>query len=145
MDGCFTMAWIYHGVRSYFEQYSGHSVFIHSQNHRLALCFTHLIPKHDNFVKFDSLLLNVYLLLKNSTVKSNVFEEVHNTYRLKLLWLIKAVTTQWLSLKKVVEREYLIPKALSCLAWCNIFEKERTGNKVLLYCYKNVRHACKKL
>ena len=78
-----------------FEQYSGHLVFIHSQNHRLALCFTHL--------KFDSLLLNLYLLLKNSTVKSNIFEEVHNAYRLKLLRLMKAVTTQWLSHRTVVE------------------------------------------
>ena len=68
MDGCSTMAAIYHGVRSYLEQCSGHLVYIHFRNHRLALCFTHLIPKYDDFVKFDSLLLNLYLLLKNSTV-----------------------------------------------------------------------------
>ena len=29
MDGCSTMAGIYHGVRSYSEQYSGHLVYIH--------------------------------------------------------------------------------------------------------------------
>ena len=58
----------------------------------------------DDFVKFDSLLLNLYLLLKNSTVKSNIYEEVENAYGLKSLKLIKAVTTQWLSYEKAVER-----------------------------------------
>ena len=87
-----------------FEQYSGHLVFIHSQNHRLALCFTHL--------KFDSLLLNLYLLLKNSTVKSNIFEEVQNAYGLKSLKLIKAMTIRWLSHGKAAEREYLIATKL---------------------------------
>ena len=57
MDGCSRVAGIYHGVRSYLEQYSGHLVYIHCHNHSLALSFTHLIPKYDGFVKFDSLLL----------------------------------------------------------------------------------------
>ena len=104
MDGCSTMAAIYHGVRSYLEQCSGHLVYIHFRNHRLALCFTHLIPKYDDFVKFDSLLLNLYLLLKNSTVTSNIFKEIPNACGLKLLKLMKAVTTRWLSHRKAVER-----------------------------------------
>ena len=91
------MAGIYHGVRSYSEQCSGHLVYIHYRNHRLALCFTHLIPKYDDFVKFNSVLLNLYLLLKNSAVKFNNFEKAQNTYGLKLLKLIKAVATRWLS------------------------------------------------
>ena len=93
MNGCSTKVKIYHSVQSDFEQCSGHLVYIHCSNYRLELCFTHLIPKYDNFVKFDSLLLNLYLLLKNSTVKSNIFEEVQNAYGLKSLKLIKAVTT----------------------------------------------------
>ena len=56
MDGCSTMAGIYHGVRSYFEQCSGHLVYTHRRNHRLVLCLTHLIPKYGSFAKFDSLL-----------------------------------------------------------------------------------------
>ena len=102
MNGCSTMTGIYHGVQSYFEQWSGHLVYIHYRNRSLAFCFTHLIPKYDDFVKFDSLLLNLYLLLKNSTVKSNIFEEVQNAYGLKSLKLIKAVTTRWLSQGKGV-------------------------------------------
>ena len=104
MEGCSTMTGIYHGVRSYFEQCSGHLVYIHYRNHRPALCFTHLIPKYDDFVRLDSLLLNLYLLLKNSTFKSNVFEEVQNAYGLKSLKPIKAVTTRSLSNGKAVER-----------------------------------------
>ena len=56
MDGCSTMTGIYHGVRSYSEQCSGHLVYIHCRNHRLALCLTYIIPKYDNFVTFESLL-----------------------------------------------------------------------------------------
>ena len=103
MDGCSTMAG-YHGVRSYFEQCSLHLVYIHCRNHRLALCFTNLILKYHDFVKFDSLLLNSYLLLKNSTVKSNIFKEVQKVFGLKSLKLIKAVTALWLSHGKAVER-----------------------------------------
>ena len=44
------------------------------------------------------------MLFKNSTVKSNIFEEVQNAYGLKLLKLIKAVTIRWLSHGKSVER-----------------------------------------
>ena len=56
MDGCSTMARICHSVQSYLEQCSGHLVYIHCHNHRLALCFTYIIPKYDNFVTFESLL-----------------------------------------------------------------------------------------
>ena len=58
MNGCSTMTGIYHGVQSYLEQWSGHLVYIHYRNRSLAFCLTHLIPKYDDFVKFDSLLLN---------------------------------------------------------------------------------------
>ena len=98
------MTRIYHSVRSYFEQCSRHLVYIHYRNHRPALCFAHLIPKYDDFVRFDSLLLNLYLLLKNITLKSNIFEEVQSAYGLKSLEPIKAVTTRWLSNRKAVER-----------------------------------------
>ena len=112
MDGCSTMAGICHGVQSYFEQCSGYLVYIHCRNHRFAFCFTHLVSKHDDFVKFDSLLLNLYLLWKNSSVKSNIFEEVQNAYGLKSLKLIKAMTIRWLSHGKAAEREYLIATKL---------------------------------
>ena len=52
MGGCSTVAGIYHGVQSYFEQCSGGLLYIHCRNHRLALCFTHVIPKYDDFITY---------------------------------------------------------------------------------------------
>ena len=43
MNGCSSMAGIYHGVQSYFEQCSRHFVYTHCCNHRLALCLTTLL------------------------------------------------------------------------------------------------------
>ena len=60
--------------------------------------------KYDDFVEFQRLLLNLYLLLKNSTVKSYIFEQVQNAYGLKSLKLIKVVTTRSLSHEKAVKR-----------------------------------------
>ena len=104
MDGCTTMSGIYNGVRSHFEKSSGHLVYIHCRNHRLALCFAHLIPKYEDFKTFDSLLLNLFLLLKHSNVKTAIFEEVQEAYGMKSLKLVKAVVTRWLSHGKAVER-----------------------------------------
>ena len=113
MDDCSTMAGIYNGVRAYLEV-CGFLIYIHCRNHRLTLCFKHLVPKYEDFVIFDSLLLNLFLLLKNSNVKSNIFEEVQNTYGFKMLKLIKVVITRWLSHGRAAERvleryEPLIP------------------------------------
>ena len=74
-------------------------------------------------ITFLSLTSYFYLLLKKSTVKSYIFEEVQNAYRLKSLKLIKAVTTQWLShgkLERVLDRY----KALVASLDENIFKKE---------------------
>ena len=43
MDGCSTMAGIYNGARAFFEKVYGFLIYIHCRNHRLALCFTHLV------------------------------------------------------------------------------------------------------
>ena len=103
MVECSTKSRIYNGVR-YFEKSSEHLVYIYCRNHRLALCFIHLIPKYEDFVKFDSLLLNLFLLLKNSRVKSTIFEGVQTVYGLTSLKLIKAAVTRWLSCGKAAER-----------------------------------------
>ena len=72
-------------------------MYIHCQNHRLALCFAHLIPKFPDFENFDSLLLNLYLFMKNGSVKQSIFEEIQQAYKLPSLKLIKAAVTRWLS------------------------------------------------
>ena len=76
MDGCSTMLGEHNGVTVHFKENCSHHSSIHCRNHRLALCFSHLIPFYKQFENFDGLLLNLYLMLKNSTVKTSIFEEV---------------------------------------------------------------------
>ena len=64
----------------------------------------HLIPGIEEFQKFGSLLLNLYLLLNNSNIKQSIFEEVQSTYGSQSLKLIKAAATRWLSYRKTTER-----------------------------------------
>ena len=104
MDGCSTMAGEYNGVKLHLEKATSHFHYIHCRNHRLALCFAHLIPRYSDFQKFDSLLLNLFQLLKNSSVKQSIFNEVQNAYGLKSLKLIKAAVTRLLSHGKAAER-----------------------------------------
>ena len=57
----------------------------------IVLCrFVHLTPQFKEFENFDGLLLNLYLLLKNSNMKQSIFEEVQQAYNLWPLKLIKA-------------------------------------------------------
>ena len=126
MEGCSTKTGIYHGVRSSFEQCSGHFVYIHYRNHWPALCFTHLIPKYDDFVRFDSLLLNLYLLLKNSIFKSNICYT-------DICIRIKSSDNTMAKQRKSCRESTWSLRSLSCLAWCNIFENERAGSKVIYY------------
>ena len=78
--------------------------FAHYQNHCLTLCSAHLIPRIEEFQKFDSLLLNLNLLLKNSNVKQSIFKEVESAYGLQSLKLIKEAVTRCLCHRKAAER-----------------------------------------
>ena len=104
MDGCSTMAGEHAGVKELLAAATFHFVYIHCRNHRLALCFAHLIPQFSEFENFDSVLLSLYLLLKNSSVKQLIFEEVQQAYDLPSLKLIKAAVTRWLSHGKAGKR-----------------------------------------
>lgn len=91
------------GVKVYFDKSTSLFTFIHCRNHRLALCFAHLIQKFNEFKSFDSLLLNLYLLLKNSSVKQSISEEVQAAYGLQSLKLVKAAATHWVGHSKAAE------------------------------------------
>ena len=92
MNGCCTMSG------------SQGRVKINCRNHRLPLCFAHLIPKFEVLQEFDSLLLILFLMMKNIAVKTNILEEVQKAYGLLLLKLVKTVVTRWLSDAKACER-----------------------------------------
>ena len=104
MDGCPTMLGDHNGVTAHLRENCSHHSSIHCRNHRLALCFSHLIPFHKEFEHFDGLLLNLFLLLKNSTVKSSIFAEVQQSYNMESLKLVKAAVTRWLSHGKAAQR-----------------------------------------
>ena len=104
MDGCATMMGEHNGVRAHFDKNCSHHSCIHCRNHRLALCFSHLIPWYKSFENFDGLLLNLYLLLKNSSVKSSIFNEIQESYDLPSLKLIKAAVTRWISHGRAAQR-----------------------------------------
>ena len=97
MDGCTVMAGEHNGLKSRIGEVLSHFIYLDCCNHHLALCFAHLIPQFKEFENFDGLLLNLYLLLKNSNVKQSIFEEVQQAYNLSSLKLIKAAVTRWLS------------------------------------------------
>ena len=97
MDGCTVMAGEHNGLKSRIGKVVPHFIYLHCCNHCLALCFAHLIPQFKQFENFDGLLLNLYLLLKNSNVKQSIFEEVQQAYNLSSFKLIKAAFTRWLS------------------------------------------------
>ena len=97
MDDCTVMAGEHNGLKSRIGKVVPHFIYLHCRNHHLALCFTHLIPQFKQFENFDGLLLNLYLLLKNSNVKQSIFEEIQQAYNLSSFKLIKAAFTRWLS------------------------------------------------
>ena len=105
IDRCSTMASKHVNVKQLLKTATYHFMYIHCISHQLALCFAHLML---------SLLLNLCLLLRNSSVKQSTFEEVHQACNLLFLKLIKAAMTCWLyhgqAGKSVLER-YETPMA----------------------------------
>ena len=95
MDGCSAMSGEQNGMKAHFQNFITHFNYIHCRNYHLAWCFTHLIPQFDEFKNFDSLLLNLYLLLKNNSMKQSIFNEVQCAYGLDSLKLIKDAVTCW--------------------------------------------------
>ena len=83
--------------KRFFQDDTLHFTYIHCRNYCLALCFTHLILQYGGFKNFDA-------LLKNSSVKQAIFEEVQNAYCLTCMKLIKVAVTRWLSHDKAAQR-----------------------------------------
>ena len=93
MDGCSTMSGVHEGVQAHFKRNCGHNIYCHCRNHRLALCFTHLIPQYPLFKFYDSLLLNRFLLFNHRSEKTVIFQTSKGPNDLKSLKLIKAAVT----------------------------------------------------
>ena len=72
-----------------------HAEYTSCCNHWLALCFVHLLKEFPSLVSFDTMLHSVWKLLKYSTIKKEVFNDMQRVYELTPLKVIKACTTRW--------------------------------------------------
>ena len=104
MDGCNTMSRGHNGVKKYFKESCSSNLYLHCRNQQLALFFCYLIPKHDTFKQFDVLLLTLWLILKNSSVRQSIFDKVQKAYELTSLKLKKSVFSCWLCHRFTAER-----------------------------------------
>ena len=80
MDGCSKIAGESSRVKNHFESLISHFNYTYCRNHFLALCFVYLISKYENFQKLHSLLLNLCLLFKNSSLNQSISEELQSSY-----------------------------------------------------------------
>ena len=97
MDGTNSMSSELCGLQRLIKHSSPHAEYINCSNHRLALCFVHLIKEFPSLVSLDTMLLSVWKLFKYSTIKKEVFNDMQRVYELTSLKVIKACTTRWLT------------------------------------------------
>ena len=86
--------------------------------------------------EFDSLLLSLFLMMKNSAVKTNIFEEMQKVYVLMPLKLVKAAVTRWLSHGKACDQVLDRFKSL-VLALDEIYERKNWLFEVFQTSYWN--------
>ena len=85
-------------------RHTSHSLYINCRNHRLALCFVHLLPKYDALTRFDTLLILIWKTFHFSTVKQNVSENAQVEHDMKPTKIIKVAVTRWLMHGKACAR-----------------------------------------
>ena len=68
------------------------------------MCFAYLKNKFLTFLEFDDLLLNLFLVFKNSSIRNAIFKGMRELYKMLKLKLIKLAITRWLPHGKAVER-----------------------------------------
>ena len=74
-----------------------YSQYLNCRNHRLALCLVHLIPRYQKLLELDGFLLSLWKTFKYSSIKQAIFEQAQEASNLKLLKVLKACTTRWLT------------------------------------------------
>ena len=106
-----------------------HSIYINCNNHRLALCLKHMIPRYQIIVKLGGMRLSIWKLLHYSSIKQTIFEQVQAMAEVQPIKIIKACTTRGLThgeaISRVISRFETILGALDTIA----YEK---GEKVVL-------------
>ena len=97
LDGTNSMNGEITGLQRRLRHLSPHMKYINCQNDRLALVFVHLLKEFKGFQDVDQLLLNLWKMLKYSSVKFFVFEKAQESEGLTPLKILQCATTRWLS------------------------------------------------
>lgn len=97
LDGTNSMSGERGGLQRLIRHSSPHAQYINCRNHRLALCFVHLLKEFPALTALDSMLLSVWKLFKYSSIKREVFDDTQRVYELTPLKVLKACTTRWLT------------------------------------------------
>ena len=91
-------------------------MYVNCRCHRLALCFKHPINQFSWQAKLAKLLLGPWKSFHYSALNCLILTEVQKAYGMKVLHLVKAVVTRWLShgatCKRCLERYEEILEAL---------------------------------
>ena len=76
LDGTNSMSSERCGLQHLIKHSSPHAEYINCCNHKLPLCFVHLLKEFPSLVSLDAMLLPVWKLFKYSTVKKEVFNDM---------------------------------------------------------------------
>ena len=95
---------------------SPRSMYVNCRCHIVALCFKHLIDQFSWLAKLEKLLLGLWKSFHYSALNGSILTEIQKAYGMKVLHLVKAVVTRWLShgatCKRCLERHEEILEAL---------------------------------
>ncbi|CAC5370302.1 unnamed protein product [Mytilus coruscus] len=98
-DGCNTMSGSVKGVQRLFRHQSVYSIYVNCRNHKLALCFKHVMKGYSILQETDACLLSFAKLFEYSAQKDNVLRNIQEVKGEKVLETIKPAATRWLSHK----------------------------------------------
>ena len=82
LDGTNSMSSERCGLQRLIRHSSPHSQYINCRNHRLALCFVHLLKEFPRLMALDAMLLSVWKMFKYSKIKNEVFADMQRVYEL---------------------------------------------------------------
>ncbi|XP_052260782.1 E3 SUMO-protein ligase KIAA1586-like isoform X2 [Dreissena polymorpha] len=97
LDGCNTMNGENKGLQRRIRHESPLSIYVNCRNHRIALCFVHLLKESDLLKEVDGLLISIWKLFQYSPKKAAVFQHMQEVYGERPIKIVRAATTRWLS------------------------------------------------
>ncbi|CAG2198702.1 unnamed protein product [Mytilus edulis] len=98
-DGCNTMSGSVKGVQRLFRHQSVYSIYVNCRNHKLALCFKHVMKGYSILQETDASLVSFAKLFEYSAQKDNELRNIQEVKGENVLEPIKPLVTRWLTHK----------------------------------------------